>query len=507
MIETHERVEDAVAAFARGEIVVVTDDDDRENEGDLFVAASLCTPEKMAFIIRNTSGIVCAPLSADEARRLHLDPMVAANDAPLGTAFTVSVDVRHGLTTGISAEERTNTVRALANGNSGATDFVRPGHVFPLVAKEGGVLMRSGHTEACIDLCRLAGLPPVGVLSELMNDDGTVMRGPAVIAFAERHRLKQISIADLIAYRQARDKLVKRVGEFPVKSEIGTLTGYAYVTPFDAVHHMAVVHGKIGDGKRRAGAAAPRRHHSRRVRRRQSGARRAAAHSSRRAEACSCSCATVRPACRRMPSHRADHGSEAARTRQWREVGLGAQILKDLGISSIRLLTSAKMTYVGLAGFGIEITDTETVGWLGRLSADEPEATFSAAPGPMSPSSRMARCGEAACAPVSRSGWHRRRRCGRTRRAWFCRPDRLREYGHSAARQARRRSTSNSCSRSTSPTRWIRRSRRCSARATWRRSPRANSCRRCAGHAWQDRHDLFRMGRHRTISRSSCRGG
>ena len=180
MIETHERVEAAVAAFARGEIVVVTDDDDRENEGDLFVAASLCTPEKMAFIIRHTSGIVCAPLSAEEARRLHLDPMVAANDAPLGTAFTVSVDVRHGLTTGISAEERTNTVRALANGNSGATDFVRPGHVFPLVAKEGGVLMRSGHTEACIDLCQLAGLPPVGVLSELMNDDGTVMRGPGV---------------------------------------------------------------------------------------------------------------------------------------------------------------------------------------------------------------------------------------------------------------------------------------------------------------------------------------
>src|SRR5256886_6459357 len=183
-------VQEVLQAFARGGLVVVTDDDDREGEGDLIVAASLCTAEKMAFIIRHTSGIVCAPLSAAEARRLHLDPMVAANDAPLGTAFTITVDVRHGLTTGISAEERTNTVRALANGNSGAADFVRPGHVFPLVAKEGGVLMRSGHTEACIDLCRLAGLPPVGVLSELMNDDGTVMRGPAVSAFAQQHRLK-----------------------------------------------------------------------------------------------------------------------------------------------------------------------------------------------------------------------------------------------------------------------------------------------------------------------------
>src|SRR5947207_6953668 len=238
-----------VAAFGKGEIVVVTDDDDRENEGDLFVAATLCTPEKMAFIIRNTSGIVCAPLAPGEAKRLHLDPMVALNDAPLGTCFTVSGDVRHGITTGISAEERCNTVRALANHNAGPSDFVRPGHVFPLVAKDGGVLMRSGHTEACVDLCRLAGLPPIGVLAELMNDDGTVMRGPAITAFAEHHHLKQISIADLIAYRQARDKLVRRIGEFPVQSKIGTLTGYAYVTPFDAIQHMAFVYGRIGDGR------------------------------------------------------------------------------------------------------------------------------------------------------------------------------------------------------------------------------------------------------------------
>ena len=135
VLDTHQRIDAAIAAFARGEILVVTDDDDRENEGDLFVAASLCTPEKMGFIIRNTSGIVCAPLAAEDAKRLHLDLMVSQNDAPLGTAFTVSVDVRHGLTTGISAEERTNTVRAFANGNSGASDFVRPGHVFPLVGR------------------------------------------------------------------------------------------------------------------------------------------------------------------------------------------------------------------------------------------------------------------------------------------------------------------------------------------------------------------------------------
>jgi 3,4-dihydroxy 2-butanone 4-phosphate synthase/GTP cyclohydrolase II len=359
VVESHERVEAAVAAFARGEIIVVTDDDDRENEGDLFVAASLCTPEKMAFIIRNTSGIVCAPLSGDEARRLRLDPMVSSNDAPLGTAFTITVDVRHGLTTGISAEERSNTVRALANGNSGAADFVRPGHVFPLVAKDGGVLMRSGHTEACIDLCRLAGVPPVGVLSELMNDDGTVMRGPGVAGFAQRHKLTQISIADIISYRQAREKLVRRVGEFPVKSEIGTLSGYAYVTPFDAVHHMAVVHGKIGDGKN----VLARLHRADIIRDVFGGANPVHAALQRLKEEGRGVIVILRDGAAGVPTQTipsSDQNSEAARTKQWREVGLGAQILKDLGISSIRLLASAKLTYVGLAGFGIEITDTET---------------------------------------------------------------------------------------------------------------------------------------------------
>ncbi len=360
MIETHQRVDAVIAAFAGGELVVVTDDDDRENEGDLFIAASLCTPEKMAFIIRHTSGIVCAPMSSEDARRLRLDPMVAANDAPLGTAFTVTVDVRHGLTTGISAEERTNTVRALANGNSGAADFVRPGHVFPLVAKEGGVLMRSGHTEACIDLCNLAGVPPVGVLSELMNDDGTVMRGPAVAAFAQQHNLKQLSIADLIAYRQAREKLVKRVGEFPVKSEIGTLTGYAYVTPFDAVQHMAFVHGKIGDGRN----VPARLHRADIIRDVFGGAHPIHAALQRIKQEGRGVIVFLRDGAAGVPTHAipsGEQGSEALRTQQWREVGLGAQILKDLGISSIRLLTSAKLTYVGLAGFGIEITDTEAV--------------------------------------------------------------------------------------------------------------------------------------------------
>ena len=191
-------------------------------------------------------------------------------------------------------------MRALANGNSGAADFVRPGHVFPLVAKEGGVLMRSGHTEACVDLCRLAGLPPVGVL--VRTDERRRHRD----ARAGRSRpsprstsSSAISIADLIAYRQAREKLVERVGEFPVKSEIGTLTGYAYVTPFDAVQHMAFVYGKHRRRQERAGAAASRRHHPRRVRRRQADPRGAAALQGGRPRRASSICATARPACRR----------------------------------------------------------------------------------------------------------------------------------------------------------------------------------------------------------------
>jgi 3,4-dihydroxy 2-butanone 4-phosphate synthase/GTP cyclohydrolase II len=325
MNNAHQRVQAAVAAFARGELIIVADDDDRENE----------------------------------ARRLHLDPMVALNDAPLGTAFTVSVDVRHGLTTGISAEERTNTVRALANSNFGASDFVRPGHVFPLVAKEGGVLMRSGHTEACVDLCKLAGLPSVGVLAELMNDDGTVMRGTELAAFAQRLKLQHITIAELIAYRQARDKLIERVGEFPVASEIGTLTGYAFITPFDQVHHMAFVHGRIGDGKN----VLTRLHRANIISDVFGGAKSIHQTLARFEAEGRGVLVLLRDGTAGVPVISIPKSSESpsgeARTRQWREVGLGAQILKDLGVNSIRLISSRPTTYVGLSGFGIEIVGTE----------------------------------------------------------------------------------------------------------------------------------------------------
>lgn len=352
-------VAEAIKAFAKGEFVIVTDDDDRENEGDLFVAASKCTPEKMAFMIRHTSGIVCAPVSTEVARRLRLDPMVAANDAPLGTAFTVSVDVRHGLTTGISAEERTATARALANGNVAAGDFVRPGHVFPLIAKGGGVLMRTGHTEACVDLCQLANLPAVGVLAELTNDDGSVMRGPAVAAFAHRHNIKRISVADLIAYRQARESLVKRVATFPVETAIGVLTGHTYVTPFDDVHHFAFVHGEIGDGR----DVLARLHRAHVVGDVFGGAKTINSALARFAVAGRGVLVYLRDGAAGVPvTPMADTEqvkSEAARRRQWREIGLGAQILRDLNVLSIRNLVTRPQAYVALSGFGVEITETE----------------------------------------------------------------------------------------------------------------------------------------------------
>jgi 3,4-dihydroxy 2-butanone 4-phosphate synthase/GTP cyclohydrolase II len=349
----------AVEAIKRGEIVIVTDDDDRENEGDLVMAASLCSQEKMAFIIRNCCGIVCAPLSGAEAHRLRLQPMVAENDAPLGTAFTVSVDVKHGLTTGISAEQRANTVRGLANNNFGASDFVRPGHVFPLIAKEGGVLMRSGHTEAAVDLCKLAGLPPVGVICELANDDGTVMMGPQIVAFAEKHGLKQISVADLIAYRQARESLVERVAAFPVQTRFGEFTGYAFATPFDSVQHFALVAGDIGDGR-----DMPARLHRADILSDLFGGGSAidAALEAFRKQGRGV-LVYLRDGAAGVPANllgqKEETGAESARVKNWLDIGLGAQILRNLGVSSIRLRTNTPRKYVGLQGFGIEITGIE----------------------------------------------------------------------------------------------------------------------------------------------------
>ncbi|KFB10768.1 3,4-dihydroxy-2-butanone-4-phosphate synthase [Nitratireductor basaltis] len=365
MAYDQKKVVEALRAFERGEIVVVMDDDGRENEGDLIVAAVHCTPEKMAFIVRHTSGIVCTPMPREEARRLQLTPMVADNDAPHQTAFTVSVDFKHGTTTGISADDRTLTVRNLANPNVGVSDFVRPGHIFPLVAREGGVLMRSGHTEAAVDLCKLAGLPPVGVICELVNDDGTVMRGPDVQAFAEKHELKQVTVADLIAYRQRQETLVERVASFPVATPSGGAQGHAYKLPWEAMQHVAIVFGDIRDGEE-----IPVRLHTENVvedvfgseaRLQQTMAHMAAAGRGVLVYLREGSLGVAHQERRPVGGEAEAHREALQRESEWREIGLGAQILRDLGISSIKLIASRERHYVGLEGFGIRISSTEIV--------------------------------------------------------------------------------------------------------------------------------------------------
>lgn len=364
MAYDQKKVVNALRAFEAGEIVVVTDDDNRENEGDLIVAAVHCTPEKMAFIVRHTSGIVCAPMQREEAQRLNLAPMVADNSDPKSTAFTVSVDYKHGTTTGISADDRNLTVRNLANPNSGASDFNRPGHIFPLISREGGVLMRSGHTEAATDLCKLAGLPEVGVISELVNDDGTVMRGPEVAAFAQKNGLKQVSVADLIAYRQRQETLVSRVESFGIDTPGGKAMAYAYTLPWDPMQHLAIVFGDVRDGENVPvrlqnedvvtdvfGGNAALKTIMQEMGNRGRGiivylreGSVGVAHQTR-----------VRPG----DSEAEQHEEARNRETEWREIGLGAQILKDLGVTSIRHIASRERHYVGLEGFGIKIIETE----------------------------------------------------------------------------------------------------------------------------------------------------
>lgn len=364
MAYDQKNVVEVIRAFERGEMVVVMDDDGRENEGDLIVAAVHCTPDKMAFIVRHTSGIVCTPMTRADAKRLNLAPMVADNDSAHTTAFTVSVDFKHGTTTGISADDRTLTVRNLANGNVGASDFLRPGHIFPLIAREGGVLMRSGHTEAAVDLCKLAGLPQVGVISELVNDDGSVMRGPQVASFATTHGLRQVSVADLIAYRQRKETLVERVACSDIDTPGGKAQAFTYTLPWDSMHHLAIVFGDIRDGE-----DVPVRLHTEDVVSDVFGGGTAlhdimkAMGSENRGVIVYLREGSVGVAHqnRARPAAEGGEDHEEARRREseWREIGLGAQILKDLGISSIRLLASRERHYVGLEGFGIRIVGTD----------------------------------------------------------------------------------------------------------------------------------------------------
>ncbi len=244
-------VEQAIADMAAGRPVVVVDDEDRENEGDLVIAAEKATPEIIAFMMSECRGLICAPMEGDELDRLQLPQMVDNNTELMRTAFTVSVDASgaHGVTTGISASDRATTLRLLAGGEAGPGDFVRPGHIFPLRAKPGGVLVRDGHTEAAVDLARLAGLRPAGAIVEIAGEDGHMLRLPELIPFARKHGLTIISIEDLIAYRRTSEPTVRREAQVQLPTAFGEFTAYGYRSTVDGVEHVALVHGEIGDGE------------------------------------------------------------------------------------------------------------------------------------------------------------------------------------------------------------------------------------------------------------------
>ncbi|MGW3072092.1 bifunctional 3,4-dihydroxy-2-butanone-4-phosphate synthase/GTP cyclohydrolase II [Kitasatospora sp. NPDC001132] len=243
-------VERAIADIALGRAVVVVDDEDRENEGDLVFAASAATAELMAFTIRYSSGVICAPMTGEELDRLRLPPMTQVNEDRKGTAYTVSVDAREGVDTGISAADRARTVRLLSSPGTEPGDLTRPGHVFPLRAVEGGVLVRPGHTEAAVDLARLAGLPPAGAIAEVVNDDGTMARLPELVAFAREHGLAIISIEDLIAYRRRTELHVDRAAVTALPTAHGEFTAVGYKGTIDGVEHLALVAGGLdGEGR------------------------------------------------------------------------------------------------------------------------------------------------------------------------------------------------------------------------------------------------------------------
>ncbi len=371
---TLDSIEDALDAFGKGEFLVVVDDEDRENEGDLIIAADAMTEEKMAFMIRHTSGVICAPLLDERAEELRLPLMVAENTESHRTAFTVTVDLIEGCSTGISAADRTRTVLAMADPERAAGEFARPGHIFPLRARPGGVLKRAGHTEAGVDLCKMTGRAPVGVLCEIVNDDGTMKRLGDCRAFADEHGLKLISIADLIRYRRRSEKLVEHFAEAVIPTAHGDFTAHAYRSLLDGEEHLVYTMGDI------PAAEAPLvRVHSECL-----------TGDILASERCDCGhqlqaalAMIAEEGCGVLVYLRGHEGrgigighkirayslqdgegldTVDANTAQGlpvdsREYGVGANMLADLGVSTMRLMTNNPSKFGGLAGYGLEISE------------------------------------------------------------------------------------------------------------------------------------------------------
>ncbi len=366
-------IPEAVDEISRGRMVIVVDDADRENEGDLIMAAEKVTPEAIAFMVRYTSGVICMPVAGERLDELQIPLMVAANTDHQHTAFTVSIDARRDVTTGISAADRAATILTVLDGATRPEDLSRPGHVFPLRYREGGVLRRAGHTEASVDLARLAGLFPAGVLCETVNDDGTMARMPDLVRFSQEHGLKLISIADLIEYRRHREVLVKRVAEAAIPTEWGEFRAYAFESLVDDRTHVALVLGDIGDGEK-----VLTRVHSECLTGDVFGSLR-----------CDCgrqleqAMALVGDEGRgvilyvRGHEGRAiglthklrayelqDHGRDTVQANvelgfapDQRDYGIGAQILADLGVRTMRLLTNNPDKRAGLEGYGLAIDE------------------------------------------------------------------------------------------------------------------------------------------------------